>query len=137
MSQYLRNNSHKILIRLVSANIVLDSLALTLWAAFPATQWSIYRLGFSIIGTEAAIAVCLFALTMLLLIKRKRWAPFLAIAITVNQRIFSNYAFFPNLADIQMQPLILAPNAATLIWSLIIIYFAYNDLKSRRNRGAL
>ncbi len=132
MSKDLRINSHKILTRLIAINIFLDSIAIAIWDAFPATQWSIYRLGFSIIGTEAVVAACLFALTTFVLIKRKKWAPFLAIALTVNQRIFSNYAFFPNPADIQVQPLILVPNGATLIWSLIIIYFAYRDLKTQK-----
>jgi hypothetical protein len=132
MSKHLRSNPHKNLTRLVAANIVLDSIAIAIWTAFPATQWSIYRLGFSTIGTEAAIAACLFALTLFGLIKRKKWAPFLAIAITLNQRIFSNYSFFPNPVEIQTQPLILAPNAATLIWSFVIIYFAYRDLKTQK-----
>jgi hypothetical protein len=132
MSKPLRINPHKILTRLIAANIVLDSIAIAVWAAFPATQWSIYRLGFSIIGTEAVVAACLFALATFVLIKRKKWAPFLAIALTINQRIFSNYAFFPNPADIQVQPLILVPNVATLIWSFIIIYFAYRDLKTQK-----
>jgi hypothetical protein len=130
MSKHLRINPHKILTRLIAANIVLDGIAIAVWATFPTTQWSIYRLGFSIIGTEAVVAGCLFALTTFVLIKNKKWAPFLAIALTINQRIFSNYAFFPNPADIQVQPLILVPNGATLIWSFIIIYFAYRDLKT-------
>jgi hypothetical protein len=131
MSNYLRANPHKMLTRLIATNIVLDCTAIAIWTAFPATQWSIYRLGFLIIGPEAAIAAMLFALTLFGLIKRKKWAPFLAIAITVTQRVFGNSAFFPNPADIMIQPLILTPNAATLIWSFIIIYFAYKDIKTR------
>jgi hypothetical protein len=130
MSKYLRANPHKTLTRLIAANIVLDIIAVAFWTAFPATQWSIYRLGFSIVGTEAALAAALFALTLFGLIKRARWAPFLAIAITVTQRAFSTYAFFPDPANILIQPLILTPNVATLTWSLIIIYFAYKDMKT-------
>ena len=125
----MSRNPHKILARLVAANIVFDIIAIAFWTAFPATQWSIYRLGFSIVGTEAALAATLFALTLFGLIKRKRWAPFLAIAITVTQRAFGTYAFFPEPANILAQPLILTPNATTLTWSLIIIYFAYKDIK--------
>jgi hypothetical protein len=84
ISKYLRVNPHKMLTRLIAANIVLDIIAVTFWTAFPATQWSIYRLGFSIVGTEAALAAALFALTLIGLIKRKKWAPFLAIVITAH-----------------------------------------------------
>ena len=132
MSRYLRANPHKILTRLVAANIGFDIIAVAFWTAFPATQWSIYRLGFSIVGTEAVFAAALFALTLFGLVRRRRWAPFLAIAITVTQRVFSNYAFFPEPANILVQPLILTPNAATLTWSLIIIYFAYKDKKNSK-----
>jgi hypothetical protein len=130
MSKHLHLNPHKMLTRLIAANIVLDIVAVTFWTAFPATQWSIYRLGFSTVGAEAAVAAGLFALTLLGLIKRKKWAPYLAIAITATQRFFSNYAFFPNPADVLIQPLILTPNAATLIWSFTIIYFAYKEIKA-------
>jgi hypothetical protein len=130
MSKYLRADPHKVLTRLIAANIVFDVIAVAFWTVFPATQWSIYRLGFSLVGTEAALAAALFALTLFGLTKREKWAPFLAIAITVTQRAFSNYAFFPDPANILIQPLILTPNAATLIWSLTILYFAYRDIKT-------
>jgi hypothetical protein len=97
MPKYFGANSHMILTRLIAANIVFDVIAITFWATFPATQWSIYRLGFSIVGAEAAVAATLFALTLFGLIKRKKRAPFLAIAIPVTQRIFGTYVFFPNL----------------------------------------
>lgn len=111
-------NPHKTLIRLVAANIVLDFVAIAIWGLFPATQWSIYNLGFLTVGIEAAIASILFALTLFGLIKTKKWAPILAIIITVNQRVFTNYIFFLSIG-----------NVITLTWSLLIIYFAYKDLK--------
>src|SRR4030042_5920552 len=86
MSKYLLTNPHKILTRLVAANIVLDIIAVAFWTAFPATQWSIYRLGFTIVGTEAVFAAALFALTLFGLVRRRRWARFLAIAIPVTPR---------------------------------------------------
>jgi hypothetical protein len=46
MAKYLLTNPHKILTRLVAANIVLDIIAVVFWTSFPATQWSIYRAGF-------------------------------------------------------------------------------------------
>ena len=135
MSNHLPINPHKILTGLIAANIIFDSIAIAIWAIFPGTQWSIYRLGFSIIGTEAAIAAALYAIILFGLIKRKNWAPFFAISMTVTQRVFSNFAFFPNPSDIVNQPLILIPNAATLIWSLIIIYFAFKDVKTQKKQS--
>ena len=111
-------NPHKTLIVLVASNIILDVVAIAIWGLFPATQWSIYNLDFLIVGIEAAIASGLFALTLFGLIKTTKWAPILAIAITVNQRVFTNYVFFLSIG-----------NALTLTWSLLIIYFAYEDIK--------
>jgi hypothetical protein len=111
-------NPHKTLTHLVAANIFLDILAIAIWGLFPSTQWSIYQLDFTIVGTEAVIAAALFALTLFGLIKSKRWAPYLAIILTINQRVFANYVFFLSIG-----------NVITLIWSLLIIYFAYLDIK--------
>jgi len=111
---------HKILTRLIALSIVFDIIAVAIWAVFPAVQWSIYRLGFFIVGAEAALAAALFALTLFGLRKKQKWAPVLAIAITVTQRVFGTYVFFPSPAI-----------AATLIWSLIIVYFAYKTLKTQ------
>jgi hypothetical protein len=110
---------HKILARLVAANIVLDIIAVAIWGLLPSTQWSIYRLGFPIVSSEAALAAGLFAVTLFGVIKRKKWAPILAIALTITQRVFATYIFFPSSA-----------NALTTIWSLIIIFFAYKEIKN-------
>ena len=122
MPKNITLNHHKILIRLVALNIVFDISAIAIWASFPSVQWSIYRLGFPVVGTEAAIAAALFALTLFGLVKRKKWAPTLAIAIPVAQRVFGTYVFFPSPAI-----------AITLIWSLATIYFAYKESKSACN----
>ena len=114
-----RSKPHKTLIRLVVANIVLDAIAIAIWSAFPATQWSIYRLGFSVVSAEAVLAAALFALTLFWLIKRKKRAPFLAVTITITQRVFATYVFSLSIA-----------NALTLIWSLLIIYFAQKDART-------
>ena len=110
---------HGILTDLIALNIVLDIIAIAIWGALPSTQWSIYRLGFSIVGAEAALAAVLFTLTLFGLIKRQKWAPVLSIAITATQRVFATYVFFPSPAI-----------AVTLIWSLVIIYFAYKELNN-------
>ncbi len=119
MPKFFVVNPHKILIRLVAFSIIFDIGAIAIWAAFPAVQWSIYRLGFLIVGTEAALAAALFGLTLFGLIKRKKWAPILAVVIPVAQRIFGTYVFFPSPAI-----------AITLVWSLAIIYFGYKELKT-------
>lgn len=110
---------HKVLTRLVAANVVLDIGAAVIWVAFPATGWSVYRLGSLIAAAEASLAVVLFSLILFGLIKRKSWAPFLAIAITIAQRVFATYIFFPSPAL-----------GITLIWSLMIIYFAYKEIRT-------
>jgi hypothetical protein len=111
-------NPHKTLIRFVAANIILDVVAIAIYGLFPATQWTIYQLDFYIVGIEAALAAVMFSLTLFGLIKTKKWAPILAIGLTVTQRAFATYVFFPSIGI-----------SLTLIWSLLIIYFAYLNLK--------
>jgi hypothetical protein len=111
---------HKLLIRLIAANIILDVIAIAIWGLIPSTQWSIYQLNFSIVGAEAGVAAALFAVTLFGLIRRKKWAPFLAIGLTITQRCFATYIFFPSTALV-----------VTLIWSLMIIYFAYREIGTK------
>lgn len=103
---------------LVAASIALDVLAVLIWGLSPATQWSIYRLGFPIVGSEAAAAAIMYAVTLFGLLKMKPWAPKLAIVITVFQRVFGTIVFFPSLGIF-----------VTLGWSLIIIFFAYKTIQ--------
>jgi hypothetical protein len=119
LNKDFHGKTHKNFTLLVALNIVFDLIALAIWAVFPNLQWSIYRLGFSIVGTEAALAAALFALTLFGLHKKQKWAPILAIIITVNQRVFATYVFFPSPALM-----------ITLIWSLVIIYFACKEIKN-------
>ena len=109
---------HKTLKKLILANIALDLVAIAIWILFPEFRWTVYNLDFVIVSVEAAVASGLFAITLIGLMKSKKWAPYLAIVITINQRVFSNYVFFLSIM-----------NVITLIWSLLIIYFAYLDLK--------
>jgi len=112
-------NPHKILTLLVAANIFLDITAIAIWAALPANTWNgMYRLDSLVAGSEAALAAAFFAVTLFGLKGRKRWAPILAIAITITQRIFAVYVFFPSIAI-----------PIPLIWSLVIIYFAIKDIR--------
>lgn len=120
VSYYKKINPHKTLTTFVALNIVLDVLAITIWAVFPATQWSIYQLGFTIVGAEAALAAALFTLTLFGLIRKKLWAPYLAIVLTIIQRSFATFVFFPSTAI-----------AVTSIWSILIIFFAYREIKAK------
>ena len=113
-------NPHKTLTLLITANIILDITAIAIWAALPTNTWNgMYRLNSLIASLEAALAAVFFAVTLFGLRRKKKWAPILAIAITVSQRAFAVYVFFPSIAI-----------PIPLIWSLVIIYFAFKDIKS-------
>ena len=119
MSKPSRANPHKTLTLLIIANIVLDITAIAIWAALPTNTWNgMYRLDSLIASLEAALAAASFGVTLFGLKKRQKWAPILAIAITVTQRVFAFYVFFPSIAI-----------PIPLIWSLVIIYFAFKDIK--------
>lgn len=119
------SDPHKTLTRLIAANIVLDITAIVIWATLPPGTWNgMYRLDSLTAMIEAAIAALFFALTFYGLRSRKKWAPILVIAITVIQRIFAFYVFFPSIAI-----------PIPLIWSLLIIYFAIKDLKASQMLG--
>src|SRR5512137_1395700 len=114
------SDPHKTLTRLIASNIVLDITAIVIWVSLPPDTWNgMYRLDSLTAMIEAAIAAVFFGLTFLGLRRRKKWAPVLAIAITVIQRIFAGYVFFPSIAI-----------PFPLIWSLVIIYFAVKDLRA-------
>ena len=104
----------------IAANIVLDITAIVIWAALPANMWNgMYRLDSLIAGSEATLAAGSFAVTLFGLKRRKKWAPILSITITVTQRVFAFYVFFPSIAI-----------PIPLIWSLAIIYFAFKDIRT-------
>jgi hypothetical protein len=119
MPNFPSGNSHKMLMRLVAANIILDIIAIAIWAALPAGTWNgMYRLDSLIASVEAAVAAAFFAITLFALKKQLKWAPIMAIALTVAQRAFAIYVFYPS----YFIPI-------PLIWSIVIIYFALKDLK--------
>lgn len=123
MSRSSSSNPHKTLTRLITANIVLDIIAIVIWASLPANTWNgMYRLDSLIAGSEAALAAAFFAVTLFGLKKRQKWAPILTIVITVTQRVFAAYVFFPSIAI-----------PIPLIWSLVIIYFALKDIQTSKN----
>jgi hypothetical protein len=92
MSKSSSANPHKTLTRLITANIILDITAIAIWAALPANTWNgMYRLDSLIAGSEAALAAAFFAVTLCGLKRRQKWAPILAITLTVTQRVFAVY----------------------------------------------
>ena len=119
-SWYTGIDPNKVLTIFVGLNVVLDILAIAIWVGFPATQWSIYQLGFTIVGAEAAVAATFFAVTFLGLIRKKNWAPYLAIVLTIIQRSFAAYVFFPSTAI-----------PVTTVWTALIVYFAYRTIKAQ------
>jgi hypothetical protein len=119
MSKFTNGNPHKILTLLIAANIVLDIIAIAIWTALPTNVWNgMYRLDSLAAISEAALAVAFFVVTLFGLKRRQKWAPILAITITVTQRIFAFYVYFPSIAI-----------PIPLIWSLSIIYFAFKEIK--------
>jgi hypothetical protein len=112
-------NPHKTLTLLIASNIILDFAAIAVWIALPDNTWNgMYRLDSFIACLEAAVAAAFFVVTLFGLKRRQKWAPILAIAITVTQRVFAVYVFFPSIAI-----------PIPLIWSLVIIYFAFKEIK--------
>jgi hypothetical protein len=124
MSKSSGANPHRVLTFLVTANIILDFIAIAIWAALPDNTWNgMYRLDSLIAILETAFAAAIFAIALFGLRKSQKWAPFLAIAITVTQRVFAAYVFFPSIAI-----------PIPLIWSLVIIYFALKDVKLQSSK---
>ena len=104
-------------------NVVFDVIAIAIWVTMPATRtW--LNLGFEIVSLEAPVAAALFTLTLIGLLRRQKWAPSLAIAVPIAQRIFGTFVFFPSPAIV-----------ITLAWSLLIIYSAYIDMKTISGAG--
>ncbi len=113
MINRFKSNPHRTLIQIVALNVAFDVIAIAVWAAIPATTTQL-SLGFTAVAGEAAIAAAIFTITLYGLVKRQKWAPPLAIAVTVLQRTFGTYVFFPS------------PGIAlTAAWSILLIYFAY------------
>jgi chromate transport protein ChrA len=112
-------NAHRTLTRLVALNIVFDVTAIVIWTALTNSGGNLHYIDTSTASIEAAIAAALFAVTLLGLMKKQNWAPKATIAITAIQRTFATIVFFPSPGII-----------ATLIWSLLIVYFAYKDIKA-------
>ncbi len=112
------SNPHKILTRLVALNVVLEVIIIIVWFSLPGAGNNLHFIGTTEAIVEAAIAVGLFSIALFGLTKKQQWGPVLVIAVTVAQRLFGTYVFFPRPGII-----------ATLIWSIIIVYFGYRTIK--------
>jgi hypothetical protein len=110
------SNPHTMLTRLVGLNLIFDVIAVAIWFFVPSTQTSL-MLGVSVAYIDAAVAAALFAVAFLGIMKKQKWGAILAIAVTVTQRII-NFFQFERVAVV-----------FTLIWSILIVYFAYKELK--------
>jgi hypothetical protein len=116
-------NPHKTLMRLVVLNIVFDVIAVAMWVGFPEVGGNLHYVGTLAASVEAAIAAGLFAVALLGLARKQLWGLGLAIAVTMAQRIFAAFVFFPSLGII-----------ITLIWSSLIVYFGYRTLEANSRR---
>ena len=77
MSRSSSSNPHKTLTRLITANIVLDIIAIVIWASLPANTWNgMYRLDSLIAGSEATLAEAFFAVALFGLKKGKHGRQF-------------------------------------------------------------
>ena len=121
MSKIL-SDSHRIFTRLVWLNIALDVLSIPIWIALPLTQTSFS--GATLIVdpvlaiVDAILAAAVFALALFGIIKKKKWGTYLAVTATIAQRVTGLFIFAPNIFM-----------AIEVIWSLLIIFFAYKELQ--------
>jgi hypothetical protein len=112
----LFRDNYKMLTRLVGLNVIFDLIAIAIWFLVPSTQPSLL-LGVSIAYVDAAVAAALFAVAYFGIVKRQKWGSMLAIAVTVIQRVINFFQFY-RIAIV-----------FTTIWSILIIYYAYRELK--------
>jgi hypothetical protein len=68
---------------------------------------------------DVAVFAALFGIALYGVIKRLKWAPVLVIGLTLAQRVIGFYIFKLNVGV-----------AVEIVWSLMIIYFAYREYKT-------
>lgn len=111
-------NPSKALKWLLILNIVGDLISIPFWVALPsmvtAQSQSTLAVDANIAIIDAAIPAALFAIALYGLMKKYTWAPVSAIILTIAQRAIGFYIFKLNLGV-----------TIEIIWSLLIIYFAY------------
>ena len=112
--------THNILKWLIALNIIGDLISIPFWLVLPTmanTQGSTLTVDTSIAIADAAVAAALFAIALYGIIKKQKWGSILAIILTVTQRVVGFFMFQLNVGV-----------AVEVIWSLLIIYFAYKEI---------
>jgi hypothetical protein len=116
---------HKMIMRLVALNAIFDVISIPFWVYLPSLQnaqsQSILTVDPSTAIMNAAVAAAWFAVAFYGIMKWQKWGPILAIAITLAQRVIGFFMFQLNVGI-----------AAEIVWSTLIIYFAYRALKQPR-----
>jgi hypothetical protein len=107
------------LVRLVGLNIAFDVLSIPFWIALPSLQTaqstaSTLTVNSTIAIVDAAIAASLFALSFFGISKKQKWGYYLAIITTIIQRAVGVFLFALNIGM-----------AFEVIWSIVMIYFAF------------
>ena len=113
-------NPHNVLKWLIALNIIGDLISIPFWLVLPTmanTQGSTLTVDATIAIADAAVAAALFAIALYEIIKKQKWGSILAIILTVTQRVVGFFMFQLNVGV-----------AVEVIWSLLIIYFAYKEI---------
>ena len=102
----------KILYILIVLTIIGEALSIVLWTNNPA-QRSVLIVDWQIAVLNAAIMVPLNLLALFWIIKRKEWGPIFFIAISVGNRIASQFFF-----DSGMHGIFIS-------WTILLVFFAF------------
>ena len=120
-------DSHKILLILTTLTITGEILSILLWALNP-TLPSGLQIRFSlsvdhtIAETNAAIMTALNSLALLLIVRKNRKGAIFLIVISIANRIVSGYIFIGGI------------HLFSMIWTIILIVFAYLDIKKTKSK---
>ncbi len=116
---------YRVLARLVGLNIAFDVLSIPFWIALPSLQTmqstSTSTVNSTIAIVDAVFAAALFAVSFVGISKRRKWGSYLAIAVTLVQRVVGFFMFAPNFGM-----------AVEVVWSILIILFAFRAMLQRQ-----
>ncbi len=102
----------KILYILIVLTIIGEALSISIWTNNPA-QRSVLVVDWQIAVLNAAIMVPLSLLALFWIIKRKEWGPIFFIAISVGNRIASQFFFNSGM------------HGLFISWTMLLVFFAY------------
>ncbi len=121
------SDSHRIFVRLLWLNIALDLLSIPVWIALwvaaqsSITSTSTLAVDPTIAILDAAAAVALFGLALWGVLLNQKWGSYLAVVVTLAQRVAGVFIFQLNLGM-----------ALETVWTAIVIYFAYINLRQSK-----